>query len=179
MDLDGKVIGMMGNPFGFGSYYDGEGNRMYSGFVCEGKKVGFGEEYFADTHTIDYCGNFMNDKRHGWGSTYDRNGNKLYEGDWRFGKNDFEDDRIEVKNEEDCMEFHDLIKELVIGEWCFNEIKDDFVIENYPNLEKIIVKKKSLKNLNSLKICKNEKLKTINVYGNACNNVNNLIIESI
>ena len=54
-----------GKPFGFGSYYDGEGNRMYRGFVFEGKKVGFGVEYFADTHTVDYCGNFMNDKRHG------------------------------------------------------------------------------------------------------------------
>ena len=32
-------------PFGFGSVYDGEGNRIYSGFMFEGKKVGFGEEY--------------------------------------------------------------------------------------------------------------------------------------
>ena len=78
--------------------YDGEGNRIYSGFVFEGKKVGFGEEYFADTHTVDYCGNFMNDKRHGWGSTYDKNGNKLFEGDWRCGKNDFEDERIVIED---------------------------------------------------------------------------------
>ena len=143
-------------PFGFGSYYDGEGNRMYKGFVFEGKKVGFGEEYFADTHTIDYCGNFMNDKRHGWGSTYDRNGDKLFEGDWRKGKNDFED-RIEIKNEKDCLEIHDLIKELVIGEECLNEVKDDLGIANYPNLEKIVVKNHSLKNVKSLKICNNEK----------------------
>ena len=81
-------------PFGFGSLFDGEGNRMYSGFMFEGKKIGFGTEYFADNHKVDYCGNFMNDKRHGWGITYDRNGNKLFEGDWRFGKNDFEEERI-------------------------------------------------------------------------------------
>ena len=30
---------------------------------------------------------------------------------------------------------------MIIGEGCFNEVKDDLVIENYPNLEKIIVKK--------------------------------------
>ena len=81
-------------PFGFGNYYDGDGNRIYTGFVFDGKKVGFGTEYFADVYKVDYCGNFMNDQRHGWGITYDKNGNKLFEGDWRFGKNDFED-RIE------------------------------------------------------------------------------------
>ena len=52
-------------PFGFGSLYDSEGNRIYIGFMFEGKKVGFGTEYFADTHTVDYCGNFVNDVRHG------------------------------------------------------------------------------------------------------------------
>ena len=66
-------------------------------------------------------------------------------------------------------------------------------IENYPNLEKIALKKNSLMNLNSLKICNCEKLKTIeiedgrrwqgnngqwNVLG-ALFNVKNLIIESI
>ena len=45
-------------PFGFGSLYDGEGNRIYSGFMFEGKKIGFGTEYFADNHKVDYCGNF-------------------------------------------------------------------------------------------------------------------------
>ena len=121
----------------------------------------------------------MNDKRHGWGSTYDRNGNKLFEGDWRCGKNSFEEDRIEVKNEEDCLGFHEWIKELEIGEGCLNEWKDDLVIENYPNLEKIVVKKNSLKNLNSLKICNNEKLKIIEIEEYAFWSVNNVIIESI
>ena len=81
-------------PFGFGSVYDGEGNRIYSGFMFEGKKIGFGEEYFADNHKVDYCGNFMNDKRHGWGVKYDRNGNVKYEGDWRCGKNRNFEERI-------------------------------------------------------------------------------------
>ena len=170
-------------PFGFGSVYDGEGNRIYSGFMFYGKKIGFGTEYFADNHTVDYCGNFMNDKRHGWGITYDRNGQKLFEGDWRCGKNDFED-KIVIKNEEDCFRIYDLIKELEIGENCLNEWKYDLVIENYPNLQSIVVKKSSLQNLNSLKICNCEKLKTIEIedgdFRNGdFNNVKNVIIESI
>ena len=73
---------------------------------------------------------------------------------------------------------------MIIGEWCFNEWNGGLVIENYPNLEKIVVKKNSLQNLNSLKICNNEKLKIIEIengdYNNgAFRNVKNVIIESI
>ena len=118
-------------PIGFGSVYDGEGNRIYSEFMFEGKKIGFGEEYFADNHKVDYCGNFMNDKRHGWGVSYDRNGNKLYESEWRCGKNDFEEKIVIEDNcEKDCLRIHDLIKELEIGENCFNEWIGDLVIDN-------------------------------------------------
>ena len=63
--------------------------------------------------------------------------------------------------------------------WC------NLVIENYPNLEKIAVKKNSLYNIYSLKICNNEKLKTIEIEDNkqwaknsAFYNVKNVIIES-
>ena len=150
--------------------------------MFEGKKIGFGTEFFSDNHQVDYCGHFINDKRHGWGITYDRNGNKLYEGDWRCGKNDFEDERIVIEDdcEEDDLRIHDLIKELVIGENCFNEWKDDLVIANYPNLQSIIVKN-SLQNLNSLKICNCEKLKIIEIEDGdwgAFSNVKNVIIES-
>ena len=62
----------------------------------------------------------------------------------------------------------------------------DLVIENYPNLEKIVVKKNSLRNLSSLKICNNELLKTIDIEDGemwkkdgAFQNVKNVIIESI
>jgi len=167
-------------PFGFGSFYDGEGNRIYSGFMFEGKKIGFGEEYFADNHKVDYCGNFINDKRHGWGITYDRNGEKLYEGDWRCGKNDFEEKIVIEDNcKRDDLGIHDLIKELEIGENCFNEWKGDLIITNYPNLQSIIVKKNSLKNLNSLKICNCEKMKTIKIEDKAFRNVKIMIVKSI
>jgi len=64
------------------------------------------------------------------------------------------------------------------------------VIENYPNLEKIVAKRYSLNNLNSLRICNCEKLKIIevedgeidyddNMYYSAFWNVKNVIIESI
>ena len=81
------------------------------------------------------------------------------------------------------------VKVLIINKNSCNDMEDDLEISGFTNLEKIVVKKNSLKNLNSLKICNNEKLKTIeiedgdedwnrNIYG-AFLNVKNVIIESI
>ena len=71
------------------------------------------------------------------------------------------------------------IEEMIIEEGFGNGYFGNLLIENYPNLEKIIVKKRSLQNLNSLKICNCEKLKTIEIEDGAFENVKNLIIESI
>ena len=60
-----------------------------------------------------------------------------------------------------------------------NHYYGNLVIENYPNLEKILVKGNSLKNLNSLKICNCEKLKTIEIEISAFCNVKKVIIDSI
>ena len=68
---------------------------------------------------------------------------------------------------------------MIIEEGFGNDYFGNLVIENYPNLEKIVVKKNSLMNLNSLKICNNEKLKTIEIEDYAFENVKNVIIESI
>jgi len=162
-------------PFGFGNVYDGEGNRIYSGFMFEGKKVVFGEEYFADNHKVDYCGNFMNDKRHGWGITFDRNNNKLYEGNWIFGSNVFED-KMEIKDAKDCLKFHDRIKSLEINE-SFHYY-EKVVIENASNLEKIIIKSHSLQDLDLLKICNCEKLKTVEIEDSAFYYVECVVLES-
>ena len=83
-------------------------------------------------------------------------------------------------------EFEKDIEEMIIEERFGNDYYGNLVIENYPNLQSIVVKKYSLQNLNSLKICNCDKLKTIEVeggdifrYNGAFNNVRNVIIESI
>ena len=60
-----------------------------------------------------------------------------------------------------------------------NDYYGNLVIENYPNLQSIVVKKNSLNNLNSLKICNCEKLKTIEIDELAFQYVNSVVIESI
>ena len=68
----------------------------------------------------------------------------------------------------------------------FNMWRGELVIDNYPNLEKIVIRRNSLKNKNMLKICNNERLKIIeveddNTYYNysALWNTKSVILESI
>ena len=73
---------------------------------------------------------------------------------------------------------------MIIEEEFGNDYFGNLIIQNYLNLQSIVVKKYSLQNLNSLKICNCEKLKTIETedgnwgYGTFYN-VKNVIIESI
>ena len=60
-----------------------------------------------------------------------------------------------------------------------NDYYGNLIIKNYPNLQSIVVKNGSLQNLNSLKICNCEKLKTIEIEDDNFKNVKNVIIESI
>ena len=73
---------------------------------------------------------------------------------------------------------------MIIEEGYGNDYYGNLIIQNYPNLQSIIVKNYSLKNLNSLKICNCEKLKTIEIedgdrWDGAFKNVKNVFIESI
>ena len=82
-------------------------------------------------------------------------------------------------------EFEKDIQEMIIEEEFGNDYYGNLVIQNYPNLQSIVVKNYSLQNLKSLKICNCEKLKKIEIengggWGNGgFHNVKNVIIESI
>ena len=68
---------------------------------------------------------------------------------------------------------------MIIEEEYGNDYYGNLVIENYPNLQLIIVKNDSLNFLNSLKICNCEKLKSIDIEDNGFYYVKNVIIDSI
>ena len=70
-------------------------------------------------------------------------------------------------------EFEKDVEEMIIKSGFGNDYYKNLMIENYPNLEKIVVKK------NSLKICSCEKLKIIEIEDSIFYNVKNVIIESI
>ena len=76
-------------------------------------------------------------------------------------------------------EFDKDIEEMIIEKGFGNDYYGNLIIQNYPNLQSIVVKKNSLNNLNSLKICNCEKLKTIEIEDVNFENVKSVIIESI
>ena len=76
-------------------------------------------------------------------------------------------------------EFKKDSEEMIIEEEFGNDYFGNLIIQNYPNLQSIVVKKESLQNLNSLKICNCETLKTIDIDYISFENVKNVTIESI
>ena len=77
------------------------------------------------------------------------------------------------------LEFEKDIEVMIIEYGFGNYYFGNLIIQNYPNLQSIVVKEYSLKNLNSLKICYCEKLKTIEIENGAFHDVKNVIIDSI
>ena len=71
------------------------------------------------------------------------------------------------------------LQSLEIGENCLNNWEGDLIIVNYPNLQSIVMKKNSLRYLNSLTICNCEKLKTIEIGDNDLLKVKVVILDSI
>ena len=69
-------------------------------------------------------------------------------------------------------------REMIINSFFGDCFYGNLVIENDPKLERIIVKSYSLKNLNLLKICNCENVKTIEIGGGSFEYVDKVIIKS-
>ena len=102
--------------------------------------------------------------------------------------------RVVIRNRQDVermMNMRGSVGEIVIEEGACNELKGDLVIEGFDHLKSIVVKKNSMKNLNSLKIRKCGVLETIETedgedwddeyetYYAAFENVKNVEISSL
>ena len=150
-----------GKPFGFGSLYDGEGNRIYSGFMIDGKKIGYGTEYFADNHMVDYCGSYMNDLRHGRGCSYDKNDTLKFEGDWILGSNiDFV---LVVKEKYDDMyKMNSLLREITIEDNCFSSVTVLY-LKDYTQLSSLTIGKKCFQKAIEFHVQQCNKLQTITI----------------
>ena len=132
------------NPCGFGKLYDDVGALVYEGFMYDSKKVCYGIEYFSDVYCVDYCGYFLNDKRHGFGKTFDRNKNLLYEGEWIDGNNGIQSIVQIADGSKNLDLINKRIEELVIGDNCYNSLKK-LCFENFDVLRKLTIGKRSFR----------------------------------
>ena len=163
------------------------GVLVYSGEWKNGKKEGKGKSF--KNRFFEYDGEWRNDLPDGYG-LLKKNG-QVYKGIWNAGRLKINEEetidylscRIETKRvkkpvrkvtkviENDSefvklLEFeYNVVTELVIDEGCGNEMKGDLVLSQLENLESIVVKKNSWKNVDSLWIHNDPVLKKIEIEG--------------
>lgn len=190
---------------------EGEGKEFDNGVLIYGGKWmndnREGEGKSLKDGICEYEGCWKEGLPNGFG-VLERN-DELYEGDWIMGKlklksnedewYDYKSGKIEKRvnkmisnknellgllNDEDIKRN---VKELVICEGCCNDMRNDLILSGFVNLERIVFKRYSLQNLNSLKIIDNIALKIIDIederggntsYG-SCINVKSVILESM
>ena len=98
--------------------------------------------------------------------------------------NDIVKRQLVIRKNSHFSQLNQLVSVIEIAEDCCNDLVIDLKICNYSNLERIVVKKNSLKNLNSLVISNNPQLKSIEVkdgelFSGAFYNVKIVEISSI
>ena len=116
-----------GSPFGYGRIYNSENQLIFKGFVFEGMKVCFGEEYYGDIGIVEYEGNYYKNMKNGYGKLYDKK-NELYENSIHFG-----------------------IHELIIGDNCECSISD-LILIGFNHLRLLEIGINSLKNVKNVEL---------------------------
>ena len=161
-------------PYGWGVFYDKEGEKAYEGFRNGEVNVCYGIQYYADIQKVEYKGVICEGKRWGRGVQYDRNGNRLFDGEWL---NDEHSSKRVVLSEDNQL-LHSRIEELVVSnnscngeEWIvldlsfmsklrLFEVRD----ECFENVEEVMLT--GLNRLESVVIGENSFTKKKNDYGN-------------
>ena len=161
---------MNNSPFGYGCIYNSENQLIYKGFVFEGMKVCFGNEFFGDAGIIEYEGEYYKNMRFGYGKLYDKKSNLLYEGEWlnnqpieltnvtlskEMKENDISfgvkeltiEDGYEGKGRQFILHSYPHLKSLHIGRNCFKDV-NVFEISNCVELEEVIIGKCSFNRIN-------------------------------
>lgn len=125
-----------GFPFGYGYLYNAENELVYSGFMYQGEKMCFGEEF--QNSVLQYSGHFYKNQRHGYGKLYDVQSKVVYEGDWCFGKSDTNVPSLSCGLNDE--EIHHLVKKLIINDnySCCTELQELKIVD-YPALETISI----------------------------------------
>ena len=138
------------SPFGYGCIYNSENQLIYKGFVFEGMKVCFGNEFFGDAGIIEYEGEYYKNMRFGYGKLYDKKSNLLYEGEW-LNNQPIELTNVTLSKE---MKENDIsfgVKELIIedeykGRGC------NFILHSYPHLKSLHIGRNCFSNVNVFEI---------------------------
>ena len=139
-----------GSPFGYGRIYNPENQLIYKGFVFEGMKVCFGEEYYGDIGIVEYEGNYYKNMKNGYGKLYDKKNELVYEGEWLNDKS-LKEECLKIENELYENSIHFGINELIIGDDCECSFSD-LILIGFNHLRLLEIGDNSLKNVNNVEL---------------------------
>ena len=175
MDLDDNGERWEGSsfndcPFGYGRLYNNENKLKYCGYMFEGRKICFGEEYYEDGKTLEYKGNFMNNMRHGRGILYDKEGLCVFEGSWHMGNSSSQ--LIIPFDCNDSYFFTDNVRVLIIENHCFTDLYS-LHLDNNAVLEKLSIGRACFRKVTEFIIMKCLELRSVIIEEESFFNRNN------
>lgn len=137
-------------PFGFGNYFNANGELSYTGFMINHSIIGFGTFYFPGTTLVKYIGTHIKGVYSGYGKLYDINGSLLYEGEWMEGSvlNTFSLSESQLTDEH-CI--HSQLESVKIGDSSFTDESVTIVSFNGYTFEELIIGDHCFPNV--IKVC--------------------------
>lgn len=171
IDLNENGIRWEGDSFngkciGYGSIYDESNVIIYTGFVYDKYKVGYGITFYKDTEKIEYCGNFFLGKRHGYGKLYDKKETLIYEGEWCNDKPVTVSSCI-IEDRNDFEQIHFAMEEIMIASGCKYQ-SDSIVLKEWPYLKRLIMENDCCHWVKVFKITNCKELFSISIGVNCC-----------
>ncbi len=134
-----------GLPFGYGCVYNENNELVYSGFMCDGKKVCFGKEFYGDLGIVEYIGGFYNNMRLGYGKLYNKKNELVYEGEFPIETHMI----IESVLNENEIHYH--LEELIIKDHINSDIKY-FQLVSYYHLHNLEIGSNCFENVEEFRI---------------------------
>ena len=151
-------------PFGWGLLCDHWNNLLYEGFRIGMVNVCYGTQYYSDTHTIAYQGEWCEGRRHGKGVQYDKAGNVVYNGNWV--NNQPDGGRIEFCNKNAILPTR--MEVFVIGDGNCNSLEwKSLNMSHMPNLYLVQIGNNCFENVDTVNLDGLNQLEEV-VIGNCC-----------
>ena len=139
-----------GSPFGYGIIYNSENQLIYKGFMFEGMKICFGEEYYGDIGIVEYEGNYYKNMKNGYGKLYDKKNELVYEGEW-LNDNSLKEECLKIDGKLCDKSINFGINELIIGDNCECSFSALLLI-GFNHLRLLEIGINSLKNVNNVEL---------------------------
>ena len=153
-------------PYGWGVFYDKEGEKVYEGFRIGEVNVCYGTRYYSDIQKVDYEGGICEGKRWGRGVQFDRRGNTVFDGEWCDNVHGCpEKERIQ------CIASNTMItsvESLSIGDYCCNGQEwKALKLDCLSQIKELIVGSFSFQHVETVVISGLEKLESVTI-GDCC-----------